>query len=354
MNEQPTNDQPTREERARAALAGRTRRQVSLAQPNTSVPVSYNSIQTEQENTATALPQRDSVINQSLTTPAELHVVATEIQQHDAVFPQQFSREAPLQDDIATEVQSSAALMQSSGVELASSVNTTIEQQHTIAKPPQDTVTEISSNNDEAVLGSSTTADLHRDNAISRYRDEEREQQSFTNTEVQENISSAQSGIPTVEPESSDITSLQSRNVVAPQSAAQLKQREDDTMTEQRIVTETVQPDNEALLQGDEAAALESMLASVPEDAVAQLMQALLVQPRVNKLNAAAWRSGGMQVTHGTHKSYKLLAGQYGVHMRDIVEQTLKACLPIWRARLKQLREEGVLGEEEAEEELND
>ncbi len=267
-------------------------------------------------------------------------------------FQQQQNIETSHQPTIATLQDSNAFPPQSSNVAMPLQSATLVSQKSDQTIQQERSVSTEQENSFASPSSSPTAASGDRDSAISRYRDET----TVTSSPIAEISGSSSaagyqsSGAATIQPPNT--TSLQGNKVVAQPSANPTILQED---------TALIQQENKAVLPGgdgapeqesDPAATLKSMFAAVPEGAIAELMQALLVQPRVNDENKSQWRSGGMQVTYGTHKKYKLLADQYGVHMRDIVEQTLKACLPFWRAQLQHLREIGALSAEEAEDEL--
>lgn len=336
-------------------------------QVNTLSPL-QNSSTVLQQPIASTTPESNTVASSQLgaTSPQQerntlSHPAATTVSLHgDAVVMRESDNVLKQQQNIASPLQPNTVVMQSS--------NTPPPQQVVSAAPPYSVPTSAQSSSmavqqenisETEQEGSTTSSSIspivaseHRDNAVSRYRDET----TVTHPPVagvtgSSNALTYQSeSAPTLQ-QPSTIPQQRGKEVSQPGNTTRVQQEGTALVQQENIVAS---PGRDAVVEqeDDPAAAIKSMFAAVPEGAIAELMQALLVQPRVNDENKSQWRSGGMQVTYGTHKKYKLLADQYGVHMRDIVEQTLKACLPFWRAQLKHLREIGALSEEEAEDEL--
>ncbi len=341
----------------------------------TRAPLQSNAAPSQQSNSAgiqqpiaSAIPGSNIAASSQWDTPFLQQEGNTLLQSSTTALPlsrnkaatRESSSEAKYQQDTALPLQPSTAPMQSSGTAAPQQINTSASP-YSVPAIPQNSRTDAQQESSLATeQGSSPTTspppliapNEYRDNAVSRYRDESTVNLppiagihgSNNDTQYQSENTAALQEPSTVLPQSD-------RRVLPPSNIPPIQQK--GTMLVQQENTAASLDRDTALGQEDDpAAAIKSMFAAVPEGAIAELMQALLVQPRVNDENKSQWRSGGMQVTYGTHKKYKLLADQYGVHMRDIVEQTLKACLPFWRAQLKHLREIGALSEEEAEDEL--
>ena|SRR2546421_165800 len=139
----------------------------------------------------------------------------------------------------------------------------------------------------------------------------------------------------------SDYTEPSLNEIAKSRSDRETKSPQNDTAFEQSHDAVVSQSSNQAeSSEGVFTLGLGSEQAKLLESEMAKLFNGLAAKSRMQKFKKDDWVSGGMQVTRGTKETYRKLAAESGLRQNILIEYSLRACAPLWRALIDSWQEE--------------